>query len=177
MKRIVIIGNRGSGKTTLALKLSSILNLEIIHLDVFLFNKGWIPKSQSECVSIVENLVKKKTWIMEGHADYKCLKGTYDIRFKAADTIILLELPLLICLWRVLKRTFKSKFKKMRRPEFPGDYSEKYRAGFFRRLLNYSIVEKPIILEKLKRHSIHKRIIILNSSKDVSKFLFDVIKI
>ncbi|HBM16819.1 MAG TPA: hypothetical protein DD381_10820 [Lentisphaeria bacterium] len=41
-KKILIIGNCGSGKTTLSKKLSLISNLPVIHLDKHYWNPGWI---------------------------------------------------------------------------------------------------------------------------------------
>ncbi|MDQ3021062.1 MAG: topology modulation protein [Bacteroidota bacterium] len=40
MKRILIIGNGGTGKSTLGEKLGKILNLEVTHLDKMTYNPG-----------------------------------------------------------------------------------------------------------------------------------------
>ena len=41
MKRILIIGSGGAGKSTLAVKLSELLGLDVVHLDSYFWNPNW----------------------------------------------------------------------------------------------------------------------------------------
>ena len=42
MRRILIVGNSGGGKSTLAQKLGEKLTLPIVHLDVLFWKPGWV---------------------------------------------------------------------------------------------------------------------------------------
>jgi adenylate kinase family enzyme len=57
MKKILIIGSGGAGKSTLARELGNILGLEVIHLDTCYLNSGWVETPKAEWQSIVQELV------------------------------------------------------------------------------------------------------------------------
>lgn len=100
MKRVLVIGvSAGVGKSTFARKLGSILDIEVCHLDRLYWKPNWIVAPFKEFADKQRKVVKQEQWIIEGN-----YTGTFDIRMKYADTIIYLELPLYICLYRVFKR-------------------------------------------------------------------------
>ena len=103
MKKVLVIGCCGAGKSTFSRKLHNIINLELIHLDQYYHKPNWEEPEKREWEGIVNNLVQKLSWIMDGN-----YKGTFDIRFKEADTIIYLDYSTLKCLWRVIKRIIKN---------------------------------------------------------------------
>ena len=99
MKRILIIGCAGSGKTTLAKQLAAKLNLPVVHLDHFHWLPGYQRRTDEEFRKLLEAACEEETWIMD---------GTYirhlTQRLFYADTIILLDTPRWLCIWRVFKR-------------------------------------------------------------------------
>jgi adenylate kinase family enzyme len=99
MKKIVIIGSGGAGKSTLATQLGEMLNLEIIHLDKLYWQAGWVEPLKDEWKKTVEDLLKRDSWIMDGN-----FGGTIEMRLKACDTAIFLDFPRTVCLYRVIKR-------------------------------------------------------------------------
>jgi adenylate kinase family enzyme len=101
MKKILIIGSCGAGKSTIAKELSEKLNLPLIGLDQLYWQPGWTRTPREEWRAKVLELVKKDSWIMEGN-----YQNTFDIRIPAADTIILLDVNRFICFWRIWKRQF-----------------------------------------------------------------------
>lgn len=60
MQRIAIVGCGGSGKSTLARQLSAILGIEVIHLDAFYWQPGWVepPKEEWRRAAEVDRLLK-----------------------------------------------------------------------------------------------------------------------
>src|SRR6266436_5243884 len=99
MKRVLIIGSGGAGKSTFARRLNNILNLGLIHLDTLYWNPGWVETPKPEWRAIVEGLLGKDSWIIDGN-----YSGTLDIRIAACDTIIFLDIGRATCAWRILKR-------------------------------------------------------------------------
>ncbi|MEH2257160.1 AAA family ATPase [Nostoc sp.] len=101
MKKILIIGSGGAGKSTLARELGTILSLEVIHLDAWYWNPGWVETPKTEWQSIIQDLTLRESWIMDGNYG-----GTLDVRLSVADTVIFLDFPRILCLSRVIKRRF-----------------------------------------------------------------------
>ena len=99
MKKIAIIGPPGAGKTTLARDLGPLLNMKVFHLDRLFWEPGWKGKSREERLQILDHLVQEKQWIIEG-----TYLDSSEPRLNAADAIILLDISLLLCLWRIIRR-------------------------------------------------------------------------
>lgn len=100
MNRIIVAGvSAGVGKSTFALKLGEKLQTPVHHLDSYYWKPGWTEASLEEFREAQKKLVQGECWIIEGN-----YSATMDIRLPRADTFIYLELPLWICVYRVLKR-------------------------------------------------------------------------
>jgi adenylate kinase family enzyme len=95
MKRILIIGSGGAGKSTLSRCLQKLLGIPLVHLDSIFWKPGWVETPRPEWKRIVCELVQGDSWIMDGN-----YSGTLDIRIDACDTIIFLDLPRTTCSWR-----------------------------------------------------------------------------
>ncbi|MGM0874098.1 MAG: topology modulation protein [Bacillota bacterium] len=100
MKRIMVMGvSAGVGKSTFARRLGEIVDIEVYHLDALFWKPEWVEASLEEFAVGQQEIVTLDQWIIDGN-----YSNTYDIRIQHADTIIYLELPLHVCLYRVFKR-------------------------------------------------------------------------
>lgn len=106
-KKIIILGNGGSGKSTLGEKLSKKLNIPVYHLDRLTFKTGWITVSEKEFVEALKNILAGEKWIVEGWS----YNTTIPMRLDAADLIIYLEFNVWFCYWYALKRHIQYTFK------------------------------------------------------------------
>ena len=97
--------------------------------------------------------------------------GTMDLRLAACDTAILLDLPRLVCLYRVLKRRLK--YHRTNRPDMTRGCYEKIDYEFLKWIWDYPKKNKPKVEEKLKRFEYEKKIIRLKSNRDVENFLMN----
>jgi adenylate kinase family enzyme len=103
MKRVMIVGGPGSGKSTLALELGQASGLPVHHMDHLHWEPGWKERPKPEKVAMAHEIERGPAWIFEGG-----LSATYDHRAHLADTLIWLDLPVSLRLWRVTRRMVRS---------------------------------------------------------------------
>jgi adenylate kinase family enzyme len=164
MRKILVIGSGGAGKTTFAKRLSSIVNIDVIHLDTLYWNPGWVETPKTEWRKTVEALIERDSWIMDGN-----YSGTLDIRIEACDTVIFLDLATRICLWRVIKRAIQYRYGN--RPDMAEGCQERLDLNFMRWVWNYKKRTRPKIVKLIEENSGSKRVIWLQSNAEVERFL------
>lgn len=164
MRRILILGSAGSGKSTLARQLGALLNLEVIHLDFYWWQEGWRPAPRDLWLEKVFEFIKLDSWIMDGN-----YLQTLPLRLEAADTVIFLDFPRSLCLWRVIKRRFEYRGKS--RPDMAPGCPEKIDWEFLKWIWRFPKVNKPWIMELLELKGDGKQIFILKNSKQVAEFV------
>jgi hypothetical protein len=64
----MIFGIPGSGKSTVAVKLSGLLHLPVFHLDRYFFIEGWKERDYEEFLKIQKELAEQESWIIDGNA-------------------------------------------------------------------------------------------------------------
>ena len=163
MKRIAIIGSGGAGKSTLARALHQKLGLPLVHLDAVFWKPGWVETEQTVWLEWQQNAVKAESWIMDGNYG-----GSMDVRLTTADTIIFLDLPPLLCVFRALKRFVE--FQGRNRPDRAADCPETMELEFLKWILEFRRKKRPGILEKISKLE-GKTVIRLRSSSEVQQFL------
>lgn len=164
MKRILIIGSGGAGKSTLARRLGKILNLEVLHLDKLHWRPNWTEPPKDEWRKIVGELIRKDEWIMDGN-----FGGTMEMRLEACDTAIFLDLPRTVCLYRVFKRWVT--YRNTNRPDMTEGCNEKIDLDMLDWVWNFPNRAKPEIEKRLKKVENEKTIIRLTSNKEVENFI------
>jgi len=103
MKRILIIGNAGSGKTTFAIKLAKKTALPLIHLDKIYWKGNWEHLDRAEFDEILQKELNRESWIIDGN-----FNRTIPHRLKYCDTVFYFDIPTILCLWGVTKRIIKN---------------------------------------------------------------------
>lgn len=102
MQRVVVIGTTGSGKSTLAERLAEQTGLRVIELDALYWGRDW----QGAPVDLFRHRVERETrdggWIVVGN--YGQVR---DLVWRPADTLVWLDLPLPLVMWRLLRRTVR----------------------------------------------------------------------
>jgi adenylate kinase family enzyme len=163
MQRVLVIGPGGAGKTTVASILAERLGLPLIHLDALYWHPGWTPTPPDEWQRVVESLIAQPRWVMDGNYG-----GTLDIRLAACDTVIFLDLPRHVSLWRILKR--RVRYLRRVRPDIAPGCPEQLTWEFVRWVWTYPKRRRGKILERLRALQ-GRQVVILSSSREVRHFL------
>jgi adenylate kinase family enzyme len=164
MKRVLIIGSGGAGKSTLARRLGEATGIEVVHLDILHWRPGWKEAPKAEFLEAVEKALKKDAWIMDGN-----FGGTMEMRLKACDTVIFLDFPRTVCLYRVIKRRLT--YRSRHRPDMSEGCNEKIDYEFLHWVWTFPKHTKAAIEERLKRFENEKNVIRLHSKKEVEEFI------
>ena len=98
-QRIVIVGTSGTGKTTLAQQVGQHLGIAHIELDALHWEPNWVPASLEEFRARVAEALKGDRWVTDGN--YSSVR---DLVWGRADTVVWLDYPFGLVLWRSLRR-------------------------------------------------------------------------
>ena len=169
MKRVMIIGSGGAGKSTLAMKMAEITCLPLTHLDKVFWQSNWQEPDKSWWSQKVAELANEENWILDGNYG-----GTMAIRLEKADTVIFMDYPSWIKVWRVLKRFWLN--RKKSRPDMPEDCPEQIDWPFIHYVANYNKSRKPGIMKKLANLRSDQKAIILKNDKQTCAFLQSLIQ-
>ena len=160
----MLIGCGGSGKSTLAAKIARLTGLPLIHLDAVFWKPGWKDTPREEWARMMAGMAKEDAWVMDGNYG-----GTMDIRLSACDTVIFLDFPRSLCLWRMLKRLVM--FRNQTRPDMAPGCPEHVSWEFLMWIWNYRRTRRPGIFKKLAALKQDQRAIILDSPRKVEELL------
>lgn len=86
--KIMVIGRPGSGKSTFAVWLAKALNISIIHLDKYFFEKNWIERDYQEFLSSQKDMISRENWIIDGNST-----KSYEMRYACADLCLYFNFP------------------------------------------------------------------------------------
>lgn len=164
MRRVLVIGSGGAGKSTLAARLGARTGLPVIHLDALYWHAGWIETPPDAWARTVAGLLERDEWVMDGNYG-----GTLDARLAASDTVVFLDLPRLVCLWRVVRRWLRHRGRT--RPDMAAGCDEQLTLEFVHWVWTYPARRRPAILAKLEARTGGQRLVVLRSQRDVEAFL------
>ena len=158
MKKVIVIGCPGSGKSTVSRALHNKTGIPLYHLDMMYWNADKTTVEKSVFLERLSAVLEKDEWIIDGNYG-----STMELRMVACDTVIFLDYSLDVCLDGIKERRGKP------RSDMPWIETEED-AEFIEFIKNYNEQQKPKVLELLKKYS-DKNIIILRSREQADAFL------
>jgi adenylate kinase family enzyme len=171
MRRVAIIGPSGAGKTTLALELGRRLGIELVELDRLFWKPGWVATPIDECERIQRTALQAESWIVDS-ASPRALRT----RLEAADTIVFLDPPPLLCAVRAFFRRIRARGR-ARAEIAPGCNLSRLDRAIAKRLTyawRYRHELRPLFLRELRRLERQRRIVVLRTSREVRDFVASV---
>lgn len=159
IKKIIIIGCSGAGKSTFARKLRDITGLPLYYLDMLWHKPDKTNVSSEEFDTRLLEIIETDTWIIDGNYG-----RTLEIRLRACDTVFLLDYPVDICLAGVQSRIGEIREDM---PWVENEFDEEFKQW----ILGFSESEMPAVYELLNKYKYEKNIIIFKSRKDSEDYL------
>lgn len=160
MRRVVIIGAGGAGKTVLANRLGDLLGLPVTHLDALRYTSTWQVVPEDDFVAAQRAVIATDRWIMDGNA-----LASMPIRFAAADTIIFLDLPARVCLSGVLRRRWR-----YRGGQHPDGVHDRITWWFLTYIVRFRARTRPAVRRHIAEHGRHAELIELTSRRQADQF-------
>jgi spectinomycin phosphotransferase len=150
VKRVVILGRGGAGKSTLARQLGAVASLPVTELDTLFWQSGLIATDPRQWKARQAELVRRDAWILDG--DLGPYDSALDARLEAADTIIVLNFSVWRCAWRTLLRG-------------------RERADYWRWVWTYRRQSLPRIMETIGRDAPQARLCVLRHPRRARQLL------
>ena len=158
MKRVIVIGSPGSGKSTFAKKLHKATALPLFHLDMLYWNADKTTVEKPVFRQRLDQVLRREEWILDGN-----YASTMEMRLAACDTVFFLDYPTEVCLSGVRQRQGKP------RSDIPWTDTEDD-PEFLRFIEAFQEESRPKILALLETYG-HKEIHIFKSRDEADTYI------
>lgn len=142
MKKVIVIGCPGSGKSTFSRSLHNLTGIPLYHLDMLFWNADRTTVEKSVFLDRLYGILQTDTWILDGN-----YASTMELRMQACDTVVFLDYPLDVCLEGIKARKGKA------RSDLPWIETEEVEPEFLSFIKNYHEQSRPRVMELLDTYS------------------------
>lgn len=163
MKKVIVIGCPGSGKTTFAEKLQENTGLPIYYLDAIWHkpDKTHIPRDEFD--ERIKEIFETSEWIIDGNYG-----RTIEMRMKECDTVFLFDLPTEVCIQGATERIGNGRYdlpwlETELDPEFESFIKE------------FPETTLPKIYALIEKYKAEKEIIIFKSREESDGYIRNII--
>ena len=162
LKKIIVIGCPGSGKTTFAQKLSKKIGLPLYHLDAIWHKPDKSHVTREEFAQRVTTIFDLPQWIIDGN-----YTRTLQMRLDQCDTVFLFDLPTDICLQGATERIGKA------RCDLPW-IEQELDADFKQHIEEFAQAKLPLIYELLDKYKSKVRAVVFKSRESADEYLKNI---
>lgn len=158
MKKAIVIGCPGSGKTTFAEKLSEVTGLPLFYLDAIWHKPDRTHISREEFDERLAEINKLDEWIIDGN-----YSRTIEVRLQMCDTVFLFDLPTEVCIQGAISRLGKDRYDV---PWVDTELDPKFK----QEIEDFSNKTLPIIYKLLDKYK-DKKIVIFKSRSQADEYI------
>ena len=159
MKKIIVIGCPGSGKTTFALKMRDKSGLPLFHLDAIWHKPDRTHISREEYDARLSEILALDEWIIDGN-----YSRTIESRISACDTVVLFDLPVEVCLDGATSRLGKERYDM---PWIDNKLDPKLK----QEIEAFASKNLPMIYSLIDQYKDGKRVVVFKSREQADAFL------
>lgn len=159
MKRAVVIGCSGSGKSVFSRKLRDVTGLTLYYLDMIWHKPDGTNISREEFDEKLRSFISRDSWIIDGN-----YQRTLETRIKACDTVFLFDLPTETCIEGALSRIGK---KREDMPWFENELDPQFRQW----IESFRENQLPEIYRLLEKYKNGRQIVIFRTREQADKFI------
>ena len=159
MKKAIIIGSPGSGKTTFAEKLCDKTGLPLFHLDAIWHKPDRTHIPREEFDEHLSEILLLDSWIIDGN-----YSRTVERRIAACDTVFLFDLPTEVCLAGAIARLGK------KRCDMPWIDTE-LDPNFRKEIEDFRSKNLPTVYSLIEKYQKDKTIVIFKSREEADMFI------
>lgn len=164
MKKVIVVGSPGAGKSIFSQKLKDITNLPLYHIDMLYHKEDGTHISKEKLEEKLKNIFKEEHWIIDGN-----YQRTLELRLKECDTVFLLDFPTDICLAGAESRIGK------KRNDLPW-IEEKLDEEFKKCIIEFSKEKLPQIYNLLDKYKCNTNIIIFKTREEADNYIKELQK-
>ena len=158
MKKVIIIGCCGSGKSTFARHLHACTGIPLFYLDQLNWNADKTTVEKEVFLKRVQDVIQKDSWIIDGNYG-----SSIEMRMQACDTLFFLDYSVDICIQGIHERVGKI------RADMPWVEHE-VDEDLIEFVKNYEREDRPEVLNLLSRYK-EKEIHLFRTRKDAKIYL------
>lgn len=159
MRRAIVIGCPGSGKSVFSRALHGITNLPLVHLDMLYWNADGTPVPREVFDARLAEVLSHDEWIIDGN-----FNRTMEMRINACDCVFFLDYPTEVCVSGVLDRRGK------KRDDLPWVEPDTIDEDFMRTVREYQMNSRPTVLERIAKYP-DKEIHIFTDRAEAARYL------
>ena len=159
MKKIIVIGCPGSGKTTFAEKLRDKTGLPLYYLDAIWHKADRTHISREEYDARLSEILAHDLWIIDGN-----YSRTIESRILACDTVFLFDLPTSVCLDGAISRLGKGRYDM---PWIDTELSPKFKSE----IEEFPSKNLPTIYSLIDKYKEGRRVVIFKSREEADEFI------
>lgn len=159
MKRVIVIGCPGSGKSTFAIRLHQATGLPLYHLDAIWHKPDKTYISRENFDLRLSEIMGSDEWIIDGN-----YSRTLEMRLRACDIVFLFDLPTEVCLDGAFKRLG------VERSDMPWTERE-LDLTFQREIEKFRYDKLPKIYDSIEKYRQNKKIFIFRTRMESEMFL------
>ena len=159
MKKAIVIGCPGSGKTTFAEKLHKHTGLPLYYLDAIWHKPDKTHISREMFDQRINEIFSENEWIIDGN-----YKRTIEIRLQQCDTVFMFDLPTEVCLQGASERIGKERY------DLPW-LEKEFDPEFKQFIIDFPKDTLPYIYKLLEKYKSEKQVVIFKSREEADGYI------